>query len=459
MHSQHAVIDADRLAPGRAEQAGLDDIGGPRSAYLLRPYLDLSPFKAGPSFATSVDCAFSALADETQPAVMIQTHPHPNLRSSLVREAGLPAYRIRYAEQLPLRLRTERWRLMLELIRAECSGRLSTERRARLATLLNTLGLYDETVRLFKDAATYPADPGSAATRLALRYAMALNRTQRTPESQAANLVLLSEVARDTRGDVYVRLGSAVTLVVAYAKGPGRDLAKVRVWRDLADSLYGALDPAPGLPDSLHASAYWRAVSFVPYLEGDFRRTSEELDLAESHGTRFEPSNEVERFAWWQNMHPLLETRAREAFDAGDRMLATERTRRLVELDPLCAKSRGQLGNLALSDGDVARALGHFSRAAELGAPFTAFAWYMVGHCACLLGDEGTARTAWLESIRHDPGGIDARLRIAALQPNDPVGRMITQWAEETRSAIMATLRARQGGSGTTARTSGEVAA
>lgn len=441
MHSDHVVIDADRLAAGPRSESGLDDVGGPRSAYLLRPYLDLSPFEAGPSFATSVDSAFLQVADEAAPALMIQTHPHPNLRSALVRETGLPAYGIRFAEQLPPRLRTERWNVMLELIGAERAGlRLSTERRARLATLLNTLGLYDETVRLFADIA-YPVDGDYASTRLALRHAMALNRTRRSAESAAANLRLLSDVARNARGDLYVRLGAAVTLVVAYAKGPRRDLAEVKAWRELADRLYASLDPEAGLPDVLHASAYWRAVSFVPYLEGDFRRTAEELDLAEFYAARFEPSNEAERFAWWQNTHPLLETRAREAFDAGDLKLAVERAVRLVELDPLCAKSRGHLGNLALAAGDPAKALGHFRRGVELGAPYTAFAWYMVGHCADLLGDRRAARAAWLESVRHDPGGIDARRRISALAVTDLVDDTIRTWAEETKSTIVGNLR------------------
>jgi hypothetical protein len=442
MHSRHVVLDR-QLPRGELSEAGLDDIGGPRSAYLLRPYLDLSPFESGPSLVTTVESAFRQLADEDSPRLMIQTHPAPDLRAGLIREIGLPAYWIRLAGQLPARLRTPRWLFLMEMISAaERTGGLSAEQRVRLATLLNTLGLYDETARLFADARDSSDSRDPAAATLAIRHALAVHRSQPSAEAEQFNVRTLRAAAENKHGDLYVRLGASTTLVAWFAKGRQRDLEQVTYWRTVAERLYPSLTPQHGMPDVLYASTYWRAVSFCRYLQKDYARTAEELDLAERYAVEFQPANDTEWFTWAQNMHPLLETRTREAFDAGDLTLAEQRAARLLEVDPLCAKSHGHAGNLRLAANAPADALARFRAAANLGAPYTAFAWFMIGHCAELLGDRLGAQLAWVEATRADPGCIDARQRLHALGTVDDIaGDAVPQWAASSIASIGRQLR------------------
>lgn len=103
MHHKHIVLERAQLgvADVPARELGLDDVGGPLSAYLLRPYLDLSEFVDGPSETTSVEVAFRQLAAPDAPRLMIQTHPGRGLRTALVRESGLPAYGITRARSCP----------------------------------------------------------------------------------------------------------------------------------------------------------------------------------------------------------------------------------------------------------------------------------------------------------------------------------------------------------------------
>ncbi|MGW4795160.1 hypothetical protein ACWEPC_22395 [Nonomuraea sp. NPDC004297] len=442
MHIKHVVLDA-HPRNGTLRELGVDDVGGPRSASLLRPYLDLGPHLPGPSFVTSVESAFRQLADPDSPRLMIQTHPPVRLREILVKEIGLPAYGIRLAAELPERLRTDRWRVLLEHIAAAARSRgLTMEQRLRLATLLNTLGLYDDTAHLFPQAADGVGSADPVAATLAIRFAMAVHRTRRSQDAERFNLRALREAAENPAGDPYVRLGATTTLVAWFAKGRQRDLDQVQHWRSVAEGLYPSLDPDSGMPDVLHASTYWRAISFGRYVRGDFAGTAEELDLAERHARAFRPADEAERLVWAQNMHPLLETRTREAFDAGDLPLAKRRAAQLLDMDPLCAKAHGHMGNVCLARGEVAEARTSFRTAVGLGAPYTAFAWFMLGHCAELLGDRREAQQAWVEAIRSDPGGIEIRRRLSALgEVPGPVGGFVAEWAATSAADIITRLR------------------
>ncbi|MFI5957422.1 hypothetical protein [Cryptosporangium sp. NPDC051539] len=448
MHSRHVVLDPERLGVAGLplRELGLDDAGGPRSAYLLRPFLDLSPFESGPSDASAVECAFHQLADETAPRHSIQTHPAPSLRTLLITEAGLPAYDVRLAAELPYRLRTPRWQYLVELVAAaERPGVLPAERQLRLATLLNTIGLYGETARLFGSVAD--AGPGAdpVTTTLRIRYAMAVHRTGHSADTATFNLRVLRDAAEDPGGEPHVRLGAAVTLLVWFAKGRARDVEQVRYWRGVAERLYPLLTPDDGLPDVLAASTFWRAVSYTRYLDGDFAGTAEELDLAEKYAHEFRPRDDVEWMLWSQNMHPLLETRAREAFDAGNLALAHERIVKLVELDPLHPKVHLHAGNIELAANRPESGLAAFRAAADLGAPWTSFAWFMVGHCLELLSDPRGAAQAHVLAVRADPANVDARRRIAAL-PGHLAG-----WAETSLTTITQRLREATGQTGAVA--------
>jgi tetratricopeptide (TPR) repeat protein len=445
MHRDYVTLPGDIRADRR-----LDEITVPRSAYLLRTYLDLSDFEDGPSHASAVECACRQLIYPGQPRIMIQTHPPAGIRPSVTRECAIPQYRVRAPGDLAERLRSPRWEYLVQLMRfADRPEGLPARQRMLLATLLNTLGFHGETARLFADAADPAAGAGPDAAVLSLRHAFAVERAGRDRAAAARNLRLLVQVAGDQRGDPFVRLGALITLVVRHARGRNPDLEQVRHWRAQAEPVYAALEPARGLPDVLYASAFWRAVSYLPYLERDRERTARELDRAEHYATAWQPADDVARMQWAQNMFPLLETRMREALDFGDHDLALHQVMRLTRIEPLDPKAHLHAGDVRLARGEPQEALGHYRDAAELGAPYTSMSWFMIGHCLQALGRPGAALAAYTQAVTADPGNVTARVRVLECSAGRAGGRGATaaeppdlsEWATSSLDAVRAGLR------------------
>ncbi|WP_328404700.1 hypothetical protein [Nocardia sp. NBC_00403] len=72
-------------------------------------------------------------------------------------------------------------------------------------------------------------------------------------------------------------------------------------------------------PSSRLTSAYWRGLSFLPYQAGDHAEVARMLDLAEDSAVQ--AVNEAEPgqlLVALENLHPVLETRGRAAWDAGE---------------------------------------------------------------------------------------------------------------------------------------------
>jgi hypothetical protein len=445
MHSEFvsaAPVTAPAVGP-----IGVDDAYVPLSGHLLRPYLDLSPISdpdRHPAHCLGIEAAFAAAVDPDGPARPHQTHPPAHLRQSLLAEIGLPAYDVAVPGELPAALRTGRWQTIVEL--TERFGALPRRRQARLATLFDSIGLYSATARLVPEQDEDDIGTDRDAAVLALRRAHALRNI--APSSAAAgrrNEELLEYVAERGPGP-HTRLPAVITLVVMASQARSRDVERAGYFRKLAESLYGHLDPAGGYPDVLYASTYWRAVSFVPFIHRDAERTTAELDLAEHYARAFVPADRPQEMAWRQNMHTVLETRTKEALGIGDLDLALHRARELTELDQTDPKVHMELGDVHLSRDEPGEALEAYRRATQLGAPYTAFAHFMTGHCLELLGDRSGAALAWTSAIRADSGSFSGRARLAALGSapgHDAVVRRIGEWAGEDLRRIRAALMAR----------------
>lgn len=449
MHSDYRSLQATPWQQLSCPDAGgrIDDAGGPPSAYLWRSFLDLSPFDQGPSDASSIECAYRQFANEALPRMMIQTHPVTGLRELLAWEIGLPGYGIRRAAELPVSLRTDRWHVMAEQVaEAERPHQWPAARLVRLATLLNTLGLYRDTALLLGGAADADSADGDVAT-LSIRHAMAVHRCEHSARSAAFNVEVLSRAVTNPRGDPHVRIGAGITLIVLFAKGGRKDIGLVRHWREVTGQLCRFLRPSTDFGDALYVSAYWRAASFLPYLTGDRESTLFEMALAEEHASAIAPASDVERMLWSQAVHPLLESRAREAHDAGDLDSARRLIARLVKMDPLSSKAWLYAGYLTLAAGDTREALSEFSVAARLGSPCTAVAWLMIGKCQEAQGDGQAALAAYAEAVRADPANVDGRRAITELADQGaPDADLLGWWAGWSLREI-----ARAGGSATIA--------
>ena len=63
------------------------------------------------------------------------------------------------------------------------------------------------------------------------------------------------------------------------------------------------------------------------------------MELAERHARGLQPRTEAQELLYLENLHPVLESRTKEALWLGDLELALERARAVVELDRYDSKT------------------------------------------------------------------------------------------------------------------------
>lgn len=336
------------------------------SGQLLAAYTDLCS-DAGPLHAR-VAAHLGAKLHAGADVPANQAMPPLHLRMSIT----LDEPRVPYLESpcdLPSDARSAPWQVMCDLI--EDWSALGPERRLDLARVLAKLAFWTFLTDLL--GSEEPA--GSSAAELALSYLGAIVRCQVDP-TDAAAVARIAEigVARATNEQLPLetRLASAVNLTVHYARRQQHD-ATMREWHAFAERLWSSGE-ARGLPAVLR-SAYWRGVSFIPYRAGDHATTAEMLDRAEECAAEaLEQSCDDDRVIALENFHPLLETRGRAAWDAGDLVVAESYYRKLVRLDPLDSKAHIRLAEFLRKCGRHAEARDQYRDAANLGAPCTFFA-------------------------------------------------------------------------------------
>jgi tetratricopeptide (TPR) repeat protein len=382
----------------------------PLSAWLLRPYLDLSKNHYGPLHCQGLQYLFRTLTEPDLEAVALQVHPSHHLRRALVTQTGLPDYEVILPSQLPIALRTPRWQHLVELL--EDFRALPPGLSSRTLALLEGLGLLEAVV--IYGAAAGDHIPHAERLVMAVRCAKAAYRLTPTPKRRDAMLASLQNAAEARRLQPSRRLGAALTLLVDHARGPHRNMDAARQWRAFAEALFNRMHPGEDVHGHILASTYWRAVSFVPFLQGDRQQTTRELDLAEHHARAVSPTTPDERLFCDQNWHPLLETRAKEAAWRGEHDMAVARLRALARLDPLDAKVMLKLGGVHEQAGEVQATLDAYRAAAKLGAPYGALAWMKLGLLQERQGAADQALAAYTAVLRTGQLWDQAAKRAAA---------------------------------------------
>ncbi|MFB7720088.1 tetratricopeptide repeat protein [Nocardia sp. NPDC056100] len=184
--------------------------------------------------------------------------------------------------------------------------------------------------------------------------------------------------ATDATLPASVRLSAALNLVVSKARSSGgADAAEP--WATLAESLL------PQVPDEgeglLLRSVCWRGISYVPHLRGDRETTRRRLDNAEDFAVRALAQASLSA---QENMIPILQTRARAAWDCGDLDAAHNYYRRLADHDPLDPSGCLRLAEFLFRTDRAADARTVYLRAAALGTPDRSYALAQAARCAVL---------------------------------------------------------------------------
>jgi tetratricopeptide (TPR) repeat protein len=402
------------------------------AGWLLRPFLDLGPPEAGPLYARGIDEYWRAFADARVPRFALQRTLPPAFRTQLVDEAGRPEFRVGDPRQLPRASRSARWREMCEAL--EQWSELSGERRWRLALLLHALCFYEPILSLVpakhvRLADCSPDELELQYWRASASYVLGL----RGPVAQygTADLTVFDAIVAEAPDALPAGFNAAVKVFVHRAK-TGAPLEELEAGAACAErALEDAVGRLGDFDRHLLTSRLYRALGFLPQRRGDQAEVVRVMDLAERHALAMQPTTPAQELLYLENLHPLMESRTKEALWLGDRELALSRSRKVVELDPYDAKAWVELGEVHTRCNDWAAAAEAYVVAGTLGPPASAIGRHMAGVCFRELGQDLLAAFFFKEALEVDSLGISPRLNIETL-PDGAVTRALKEWSVHT---------------------------
>ncbi len=399
------------------------------SAWLMRPYIDLEG-PGGSIQARTVAYTVTCLANEAMPQIFSQGNTRAGLRDELVRECGLPHYHLDWPEELPTALRTAHWQILCDAL-ARWSV-LDYEQKSKVTAVLGKLGLYKAVLHAIPRCSAGEIASSEEQASLALKRVNALFKLDAVRSLQEVEEIS-GCVATSAPGDGRTRLRAALNLVVHYARSGAdskKNLPELRTWVEVAQKEFACLQPERFPVDHLYASMYYRGVSFLPYHTGDRETVASMLDEAELHAQALFEQTSIPEAIAAENLHALLETRAKEARWAGNYELALVRLRKLVELDPLEPKVYIRLGDVLFGQKRFSEALPQYQQAARLGAPSTSSAWFKVGECYRHLEESERACDSYVQAVKCDPWNIPAFLQLYRVSRQNG-NHLLRTWSEE----------------------------
>jgi tetratricopeptide (TPR) repeat protein len=152
------------------------------------------------------------------------------------------------------------------------------------------------------------------------------------------------------------------------------------------------------------------------------------MDSAERQARSLPATTPAQQLLRLENLHPVMESRSKEARWLGDRDLALARAQEVIDLDRYDPKSWLELGELLMMGQRWAEAAEAFSTAAMLGPPVSAIARHLLGCCLRLTGQEMLASFFFQSALEIDGYGISPRAEIQA-QPQRPVLDSLKEWS------------------------------
>ncbi|MFE2865821.1 tetratricopeptide repeat protein [Embleya sp. NPDC059259] len=357
-----------------------------RAGELLAAYHDMRS-DYGPIHArATADLGRRLPTDHPLPAYQVST-PGP-LRALISLDAPEIAF-LEDPRDCPPEGRSDPWSFLCEQL--DHWAGLGSTRQLRVARVLARLGFWQLLTEIVDPL---DGDPSNLEVcRLAQVRDSAFLRIGVDPTGAATRIrESTTRLTDDETLPASTRIGAAINLLVGHARAAS-EIAAVDHWGRRATALFEATDPAR--LSAILRSAYWRGLSFVPFLHGDHGSTRDMLDAAEENAVTAVAASadpgQVEGIPAAENMHLLLETRGRAAWESGDIDAAERYYRALVAHDELDAKVHVRLADLLARTDRVAEARECYLRSAHLGAPHTLYARTQVARLASGSHD-GTVR-------------------------------------------------------------------
>lgn len=407
--------------------------------FASRGFIDLSENGIGAVQALNPQAAYAHAKTGADYALPIQYNPAGKVRERILLELREYDYLCDDPSEVKQAVRTPQWSQFVAW--SEGFDDLTQAGQWNLIILAQTLGLYRHVVRLGErglERLVPGRDPMNSDFGSWLSGAVLMARFKDTGTDSARRRLFedRASAARSERVGVSQRLSAALFLVVAYSKIKPVDPAQAQRWRRVAEDIYRRFRPETHWTNLALASSYWRGMSFVPFHGDMHRQVTVELDRAQEYALAMPSTSFVQDVARRQQLHPLYETRIREAIWLGDIDLARRRADELIRLDPLEPKVYVTAGDVALRGGDTERAVSCYVQAAVLGPPYTALARYKLG---CVLrdrGDAAAALTAFTQGLTAEPRAVTCAREVVPLA-RECDDRSSMLWATQLASACL----------------------
>jgi hypothetical protein len=242
---------------------------------------------------------------------------------------------------------------------------LTSDQQCRLVLILHALCFYSLISNRIPDIPESEIAANADRAELAYRRASAcymLGLPGRVADYRNADLSELERIGTTAPRDHPVALNAALKVLVHKAKvrAPVEELVE---WRARSERiLEEALTKGDDFTCALLLSRFYRAAAFVPLRHGDRGEVVRMMDLAEHHALAMAPTNDAQELLHLENLHPVIESRTKEALWLGDLDLALARAERLTDLDPYDSRVWLELGQVRLERNE-------FAPAAEASVP------------------------------------------------------------------------------------------
>lgn len=401
------------------------------STWLLRPYLDLGPFRVGPLHVHALEECWGAFVDPTKPRVIVQRALPPGFRIQLTEEAGRH-YAPSDPRDLHKELWTDRW---YELCAAlDAWSTLSEEQKCRLAATLHCMCLYELILALIPNTGFDARSAGPHSLELAFWHASArYMHGLRNPTSDyhQADLSVFEDIALNGDSSTQTQFNATAVVFVHKAKNRAEAVELVAWGKRFENALTRAVASMDPFMASLHASRFHRGIGFLPQRSGDKIGVARTMDLAEDHALSLRPTTSMEMILYQENLHALMESRTKEALWLDDMGLALLRSQKVVQVDPYDSKAWVELGQVHYYRKEWCDAAQAYAVAGMLGPPASAVGRYMAGLCFRELNQELLASVFFRDTLEYDPFGVSVREEIHRL-PHIPVLHALKEWSRST---------------------------
>jgi tetratricopeptide (TPR) repeat protein len=402
--------------PAREEADGSASLIG----YLNAPLIGLRPFVHGPLYAEAIEHYWRALERwDREPAFWIQRTLPGDFRNRIAREAGALSHVVDDPRDVSPRLRSERWAALCRQI--EGWADLPARRCARVAALLHALGFYEVTRRLVPEPVrrlTGPDEVLMAYWQAAAGYMVGLPPEIR--DYAGADMTAFERIASEGGAHPVMRLLAAIKLLVHEAKTSGRIAILARAAARAEGLLAGAVRAADPFFRHLYTSHFHRAVAMVAQAQARPARVARHMDRAERHARAMVPRTDAERVLARENLHPVLESRTKEAIWRGRPARALELARAVVAIDPYDPKSWLEVGEALALNGRPEEAAHAYAAAALLGPPGSVVGLHMAGVCLGEAGRSLPAYTFLLQSVVRDRSARSSIAHALAMEGPHP---------------------------------------